>query len=159
MTFSHLKYRSTKCGSDLQKFKLDENLLENLRLQISVISRQQTPSMLVSIGAQHSRFRQVLLPILSFTPFVVTYYWWPDHSQNSCHKQLELLILLVQEKRVYGYKLNFSKSVILLIYDSVSDEGRDLLENILPNKMIRKLNLILLLIWNFLISRYGKLDS
>ena len=50
------------------------------------------------------------------------------------------------DSKVYGYKPNFSKSVMLLISDSVPDEGRDLLEDILPNKMIRKLNLILLLI-------------
>ena len=47
---------------------------------------------------------------------------------------------------MHDYKPNFSKSVILSISDSVLDEGRDLLEEILPNKMIRKLNLILLLI-------------
>ena len=45
-----------------------------------------------------------------------------------------------------GYKLNFLKSVILSFSDSVPDEGGDLLEDILPNKMVRKLNLILLLI-------------
>ena len=47
---------------------------------------------------------------------------------------------------VYGYKPNFSKFVILFIFDTMSDKGRDLLEVILPNQMIRKLNLILLLI-------------
>ena len=40
---------------------------------------------------------------------------------------------------MYDYKPNFSKSVILSISDLVLDEGRDLLEDILPNKMIRKL--------------------
>ena len=34
---------STKCGSDLQTFKHDENLIENLCFQILVISRQNTP--------------------------------------------------------------------------------------------------------------------
>ena len=48
------------------------DVLENLGLPISVISGQQTPSMLVSIGAQHSHLHQVFLPILSFTPFVAT---------------------------------------------------------------------------------------
>ena len=67
---------------------------------------------------------------------------WLDHSLNSWHKQLELLILLFEE---YGYKQSFSKSILISISDSVRDE-RDLLEDILANKMIRKLNLILLLI-------------
>ena len=48
--------------------------------------------------------------------------------------------------RVYGYKPNFSKLVILSIPDSAPDEDRNLQEGILPNQMIRKLNLILLLI-------------
>ena len=51
MKFSRVEYYSTKCGSDLQTFKHD--VLEN-GLQISGISRQQTPSMLVSTGAQDS---------------------------------------------------------------------------------------------------------
>ena len=63
---------STKCGSDLQTFKHDENLIENLCFQILVISRQNTPSMLVFIRAQHSHFHQVLLANLPFIPFVVT---------------------------------------------------------------------------------------
>ena len=45
--FSRLEYHSTKCRSDLQTFK--HNVLENIGLQISVISMQQTP-LLVSIG-------------------------------------------------------------------------------------------------------------
>ena len=48
MTFSHLEYHSWKCGPNLQTSKHD--LLENLGLQISGISRQQIPSMLFSIG-------------------------------------------------------------------------------------------------------------
>ena len=49
---------------------------------------------------------------------------------------------------MYGYKPNFSKSVILSISDSVPNEGKDLLEDIWENKMIRELNLILLLtVW------------
>ena len=47
--------------------------------------------------------------------------------------------------RVYGYKPDFSKLVILSVPDFVPDKGRDLLEDILPNQMIRKLKLILLL--------------
>ena len=65
------EYHSTKCGSDLQTFKYD--VLENLGLQISGISRLQTPSMLVSILIQHSYLHQVLLPILQFIPFVATF--------------------------------------------------------------------------------------
>ena len=43
---------------------------------------------------------------------------------------------------------NFSKSVIFSISDSSTDEGRDLLEDILLNKMIRQMNLIVLLtVW------------
>ena len=68
--FTRLEYHSTKCGSDLQTFKHD--VLKNFCLQISGISRQQTPSMLVPIGAQYSHLHQVLLPILPFTPFVAT---------------------------------------------------------------------------------------
>ena len=45
--------------------------------------------------------------------------------------------------RVYGYKRIFSKLVILLISDSVPEEGRGLLKDILPNEMMRILNLML----------------
>ena len=68
MDFSSIKYRRIKCGSDIQMYK--HNVPENLGLQISGISRQQTLSMLVSIGAQHSHLHQVLLPILPSTSFV-----------------------------------------------------------------------------------------
>ena len=64
------EYHSTKCGYDLQMFKHD--VLENLNLQISEISRRQTPSMLVFVRAQYSHLHQILLPILPFTPFVAT---------------------------------------------------------------------------------------
>ena len=47
--------------------------------------------------------------------------------------------------RINGYKRNFLKLVILLIFDSVPDKGKDLLEDILPNEMIRILNLMLCL--------------
>ena len=63
-------------------------------------------------------------------------------SLTEFHKQLELLFFSVQS-RLYGYKPNFLKLVSLSISDSVPDEDRDLLEDILPNEMIRKLNLIL----------------
>ena len=44
-----------------------------------------------------------------------------------------------------SFKPNFLKLVILSISDSVPDEDSDLLEDILPNNIIRKLNLILCL--------------
>ena len=66
--FSRLEYYTAKCGSDLQTFKHD--LLGNLGYQISGISRQPTPSMLVSIRAQYLHFLQVSQPILLFLPFV-----------------------------------------------------------------------------------------
>ena len=97
MKFSCLEYHSTKCGSDVQTFKHD--ILKYLGLQISDISRQQTLSMLVSIGAQNFiyiciRFCCQFCP----THHLWLHHWcWPDHSQNSSHKQLELLIFLVQE--------------------------------------------------------------
>ena len=68
MDFPHIEYRKIKCRSDLQTYK--HNVPENLGLQISGISKQQTLSMLVSIGAQHSHLHQVLLPILPSTSFV-----------------------------------------------------------------------------------------
>ena len=40
------------------------------------------------------------------------------------------------------YKPNCLKLVIVSISDSVSDEGRYLLEDTLQNQMIRKLNLV-----------------
>ena len=49
--YSCIEYRGIKCGSDLQTYK--RSVSENLGLQISGISRQQAPFMLVSIGAQH----------------------------------------------------------------------------------------------------------
>ena len=47
--------------------------------------------------------------------------------------------------KVSGCKPHILKSVTLSISDSVSDDGRDLLKDILPNNVMRKLNLILLL--------------
>ena len=49
MDFSRIEYRGIKCGSDLKTYK--QNVPENLGLQTSGISRQQTLSTLVSIGA------------------------------------------------------------------------------------------------------------
>ena len=54
----------------LQTFKHD--VFKSLGLQISGITRQQTPSMLVSIGVQNSHLHQVLLPFLPYTQFVAT---------------------------------------------------------------------------------------
>ena len=71
MKFSRLENHITKYGSDLQTFKHD--VLENLGLQISGNSRQQTPSILISIGAQHSHLHQVLCcQFLPFTSFMAT---------------------------------------------------------------------------------------
>ena len=47
-----MEYSSIKSGSDLKTYK--HNAPENLGLQISGISSQQTLFMLVSIRAQHS---------------------------------------------------------------------------------------------------------
>ena len=57
--------------------------------------------------------------------------------------------------------MNFSKLVSLLVSDSVPNKDRDSLEDILPNKMIRKINLIISLnvVMKFLISQYRKLDT
>ena len=68
MDFSRREYRGIKCESDLLTYK--HNAPENLGLQISGISWQQTLSMLVSVGAQHSHLHQVSLPILPSTSFV-----------------------------------------------------------------------------------------
>ena len=82
-------------------FKHD--VLENLGLQIQGFSREQIASMLVSIGAQHSHLPEVLLPffisqvlfapgfVIPFTPFLAHHCCWLNHSENSCHKQLEPL--------------------------------------------------------------------
>ena len=95
MKFSRLEYLSTKWGSDLQTFKQD--ILKNLGLQISGISRQQTFSMLVSIGAQIHICTMFCCKFYHTHHLWLHHCCWPDHSQNSCHKQLELLILSVQE--------------------------------------------------------------
>ena len=70
--------------------------------------------------------------------------------------------------REYGCKPNFSKSVILSVSGTVPDEYRDSLEDILPNKMIKKWtwwyiaystvlkrerNIPYMTSWNFVISR------
>ena len=140
--FSGQGYHNTKWGSDLQKFKHD--VLENLGLQISGISRQQIPSMLVSIGVQHSQFAPGFVTNITITPFV-------DASLLLARSLTEFLPKATGTfdfvgTRVYGYKPNCSKLVILSISDFVPDKSRDLLEDILPNQMVRKFNLILLLI-------------
>ena len=139
--FSHLEYHSTKSGFDLQTFKHD--VLDNIGLQISGISRQQTASMLISIGAQYSHFHKVLFPILPFTPFVATSLVPARSLTELLPRATGTLLLSFQECMV---KLNFSKSFNLSTSASMPDKGRDLLEDVLPNTMIRKLNLILLLI-------------
>ena len=68
MDFSRVEYRGIKCGSDLQTYK--HNITKNPGLQISGISRQQTLSVLVTNGVQHSHLHQILLPILPSTSFV-----------------------------------------------------------------------------------------
>ena len=88
---------------------VQNDILENLGLQILGISRQQTPFMLVSTVAQHSHSHQVLLPKLPFTLFVATSLLLVRHSRNSCHKQLELLVLSVQECMVTNQIFSHSK--------------------------------------------------
>ena len=105
MKFSCLEYHSIKYGSDLQMFKHD--VLKNLGLQISGISRQQTPSMLVSIGARHSHLHQVLLPILPYTPFVATSLLLARSLTELLPKATGTFDFV--SSRMYGYKPNFSK--------------------------------------------------
>ena len=115
----HIEYQSTKCRSDLQTYK--HNILQNLGLQISGISRQQTLLMLTSIGAHHSHLHQICCLFYHPHHLWLHHYFWPDHSQNSYHKQLNLLFFGSKES---GCKLNFLKSVILSTSDSVPDEDR-----------------------------------
>ena len=71
----------------------------------------------------------------------------PDHSQNSCHKQLELLILSVQESMVSSQIFRGQSFFQILTQHQTKAEicWRTF---ILPNEKIRKLNLILLLtVW------------
>ena len=123
---SGLEYYSAKWGSDLQTFKHD--VLENLGLQISGISRQQAPSMLVSIGAQHSHLHQVLLPI----PTIHTMRGCIIAAGQTAHRipAISSWNFWFFGARVYSYKLIFSKPVIRSISDSVPDGGRYLLEDI-----------------------------
>ena len=134
MDFAHREYRRIKCRSDLQTYK--HKVPENLGLEISGISRQHTLSMLVSIRAQHSHLHQVLLPVLLSTSFVAALLllarslieFLPQPTGN----------FDFVSSREYGCKPKFSESVILSVSDSVPDEDRDLLEDNLPNKMIKK---------------------
>ena len=134
MDFAHREYRRIKCRSDLQTYK--HKVPENLGLQISEISRQHTLSMLVSIRVQHSHLHQVLLPVLLSTSFVaalVLLARWLIEFLPQPTGTFDFV-----SSREYGCKPKFSKSVILSVSDSVPDEDRDLLEDILPNKMIKK---------------------
>ena len=98
MDFSRIEYRGIKCGSELQTYK--HNVPENLGLQISGISRQQTLSMLVFLGAQHSICTRFCYLFYHPHHLWLHYCCWQDHSQNSCHNQLEPFILLVQGSMV-----------------------------------------------------------
>ena len=85
----HIECQSTKCRSDLQTYK--HNILQNLGLRISGISRQQTLLMLTSIETHHSHLHQICCLFYHPHHLWLHHYFWPDHSQNSCHKQLNLL--------------------------------------------------------------------
>ena len=91
MKFCYVEYHGTKCGSDLQTYKMTYH---NFGLQMSGISRQQILSMLVTLQAQYSH----LLPILPSTSFVA----------------ISLLL-------AYGSKPNFLKSVILSVSEPDKD--------------------------------------
>ena len=100
-------------------------------LQISGISREQAPTMLVSIGAQHPHLHQVLLLILPFTPFVSTSLLLARSLAEFLPQATETIDFV--GSRVFDYK---PKLVALSISDFVPDKGRDLLEDVLPNQMI-----------------------
>ena len=131
MDFAHREYRRIKCRSDLQTYK--HKVPENLGLKISGISRQHTLSMLVSIRAQHSHLHQVLLPVLLSTSFVAALLLLARWLIEFLPQPIDFV-----SSRKYGCKPKFSKSVIFSVSDSVPDEDRDLLEDILSNKMIKK---------------------
>ena len=134
MDFAHREYRRIKCRSDLQTYK--HKVPENLGLEISGISRQHTLSMLVSIRAQHSHLHQVLLPVLLSTSFVAALLLLARSLIEFLPQPTGTFDFV--SSREYGCKPKFSKSVILSVSDSVPDEDRDLLEDNLPNKMIKK---------------------
>ena len=132
--FAHREYRRIKCRSDLQTYK--HKVPENLGLEISGISRQHTLSMLVSIRAQHSHLHQVLLPVLLSTSFVAALLLLARSLIEFLPQPTGTFDFV--SSREYGCKPKFSESVILSVSDSVPDEDRDLLEDNLPNKMIKK---------------------
>ena len=134
MDFAHREYRRIKCRSDLQTYK--HKVPENLGLEISGISRQHTLSMLVSIRAQHSHLHQVLLPVLLSTSFVAALLLLARSLIEFLPQPTGTFDFV--SSREYGCKPKFSESVILSVSDSVPDEDRDLLEDNLPNKMIKK---------------------
>ena len=134
MDFAHREYRRIKCRSDLQTYK--HKVPENLGLEISGISRQHTLSMLVSIRAQHSHLHQVLLPVLLSTSFVAALLLLARSLLEFLPQPTGTFDFV--SSREYGCKPKFSESVILSVSDSVPDEDRDLLEDNLPNKMIKK---------------------
>ena len=134
MDFAHREYRRIKCRSDLQTYK--HKVPENLGLEISGISRQHTLSMLASIRAQHSHLHQVLLPVLLSTSFVAALLLLARSLIEFLPQPTGTFDFV--SSREYGCKPKFSESVILSVSDSVPDEDRDLLEDNLPNKMIKK---------------------
>ena len=134
MDFAHREYRRIKCRSDLKTYK--HKVPENLGLEISGISRQHTLSMLVSIRAQHSHLHQVLLPVLLSTSFVAALLLLARSLIEFLPQPTGTFDFV--SSREYGCKPKFSESVILSVSDSVPDEDRDLLEDNLPNKMIKK---------------------
>ena len=134
MDFAHREYRRIKCRSDLKTYK--HKVPENLGLEISGISRQHTLSMIVSIRAQHSHLHQVLLPVLLSTSFVAALLLLARSLIEFLPQPTGTFDFV--SSREYGCKPKFSESVILSVSDSVPDEDRDLLEDNLPNKMIKK---------------------
>ena len=70
---------------------------------------------------------------------------WPDHLQISCHSNWNFWFCRCKSVWLQAEFFYVSHSFDFWL---VPDEGRDLLDEILPNQMIRKLNLILLLkVW------------
>ena len=130
--FSRREYHSTKCGSDLQKFKHDMYLK---------ILASKYKEFLGKFPSEHS--------IHICTRFCCQFYhshdsWlhhccWSDQSQYCCHNQWNFWFCRFKSVRLQA---EFS------ISDSMPEKGKDLLEDVLPKKMIRKLNFILLLtVW------------
>ena len=98
MDFSRLEYRGIKCWSDLQAY--EHNVLENLSLQISGFLGNR--HFLCLFPSEHSIHICTRFCYLFYHPhhLWLHYCCWQDHSQNSCHNQLEPFILLVQGSMV-----------------------------------------------------------